>query len=306
MGVAPMTDSDTPRPPFDQAWTDAALHVFGVKYICVPDGRGGDVYVTREGWPLVDNLLPERWYDGKQYARRGYRLPGGTGAVYRVDTHDARGRAVDLVVKFCRFAQEVPLMVPVTQGDGLLEQEVANARFNSPFEEFGLLRDLRRGGFGPPDLRIRTKRPLAIYCPPKHHKLWQLGRTHTRCVPYVRRQERAQHGHEDRAIHLHEDRDYIMLFAYIKGENAEELAEAGVLTDLDLLRLSARVRRELALKGFYVLDNKPKHYILRRRARDGSLLRRNGRLVYGLVDFELMHRTHAYRRYIDSLELPVN
>ena len=50
-----------------------------------------------------------------------------------------------------------------------------------------------------------------------------------------------------------------------------------------------RVIRELADKGFRVLDNKPGHVILRRR-RDGTLLQRHGALAYVLVDFELLQR----------------
>ena len=60
-----------------------------------------------------------------------------------------------------------------------------------------------------------------------------------------------------------------------------------------------RVIRDLAAKGFRMLDVKPSHLILRTR-RDGSLLTRRGKLVYLLVDFELLQFTEAYRDWLAS------
>ncbi|MFP3422798.1 hypothetical protein R0K19_25865, partial [Bacillus sp. SIMBA_161] len=37
-----------------------------------------------------------------------------------------------------------------------------------------------------------------------------------------------------------------------------------------------------------VLDHKPKHFVLRERKDTGQLLRRHNRLVYALIDFELL------------------
>jgi hypothetical protein len=54
----------------------------------------------------------------------------------------------------------------------------------------------------------------------------------------------------------------------------------------------------MAAKGFRVLDIKPGHIILRQRL-DGRLLVRQGRLVYALVDFELLQRTEEYQRWVD-------
>ncbi|MDY0164916.1 MAG: hypothetical protein RBS80_00145 [Thermoguttaceae bacterium] len=58
--------------------------------------------------------------------------------------------------------------------------------------------------------------------------------------------------------------------------------------------LVVEVIQDLAAKGFRILDIKPAHIILRQR-RDGRLLTRHGRLVYALVDFELLQRAEDSR-----------
>ena len=79
----------------------------------------------------------------------------------------------------------------------------------------------------------------------------------------------------------------MLLFNWIDGSNAEDLVTAGMISQEEFFALTPRVTGDLAARGFRVLDNKPRHYILRKRA-DGSLLRRNGDLVYALVDYELL------------------
>jgi hypothetical protein len=205
----------------------------------------------------------------------------------------AHRRRLDLVVKFSRVAQDVPLHI-VSQ-----EREQANnpvgdsARFTNPFEEFGLLMELRRGAYGPPDLRIRTKRPLAIYCPAQRHDLWRMGRSKHQFA----RERRALLRHVQDGIELDIRRDYILLYGYVEGEDAETVHARGLLSREQLLALTLRVSEELAAKGFEVMDHKPKHFILRVRA-DGSLLRRHGRLPYVLIDFELMNRTAEHERWL--------
>ena len=52
----------------------------------------------------------------------------------------------------------------------------------------------------------------------------------------------------------------------------------------------AEVERELGQAGFCVLDMKPAHIVIR-FTKDGQLRRRkNGRLVYALIDYELLER----------------
>lgn len=97
-------------------------------------------------------------------------------------------------------------------------------------------------------------------------------------------------------VEMAPDRQYIYLFHWTRGHDAKHLAEAGELTRAETVRLVRTVIQDLAAKGFRMLDIKPGHIILRRRA-DGSLLRKGGKLVYALVDFELLQRTEEYQSW---------
>jgi len=278
--------------PFEKLDAEHTARIFGVDYARLLLNEGGELFVTRIGWKRLPALLPDRWFLNKRYVNEGFRLPGGTGNVFRLDAPTPTKPNLKLVVKIARSGQDVPLFVPGTFLDDISEEDVRYARWNSPFEEFGLVNELRRGRFGPQDLRIRTKRPLAIYCPPREFKDWQLGRSGS----VWRNMEQAlQHAQEIAAgthVHLHASRTYIMLFEWVDGENAEDCYKAGLVSEEEVRQLTLRVVGELAAKGFRVLDNKPRHFILRPQEGRG-LVRRNGELVYTLIDFELLQRTEA-------------
>jgi len=282
--------------PFDELPPEAAVRAFGVDYAHVKPEGGGDLYVTRYGWPVLSQLLPVNWYEDQWYARRGEKLPGGTGQVYRVPTRPVGGKSLDIVVKFSRVAQDVLLELATTVPEDLSPEILANARFNSPIEEFGLLMELRQGHglLGPG--RIRTQRPLAIYAPPEEYEVWQLGRN--RCCFHSHRLRSIEDDDAPaKAIELDIKRLYVLLYSWIDGRNAQEALEAGDLSYEEFVRLSPRVTGELWAAGFYVLDNKPTHFIVRKRRRDGALMRRDDHgIVYGLVDYELLQRTPEHRR----------
>lgn len=276
------------------------VNAFGVAYDHYSDPEGGELYITHHGRSYARWLQPDVWYKDERYHREGQRLTGGTGTVYRLKLSQPGEPRVELVVKFSRFAEYVPLFMPSTLPRDLPGYLAESARFNSPFEEFGLIEDMRRGHFGPPDLHILTKRPLAIYVTPGKHPLWQLGRTEGKFYEYdaaLKADQAARHQTE--TVQLDIQRQYIMLFGWVAGDNAEDLNLAGVLSNDEVEALTLRVNDELAQKGFRILDNKPKHFILRRRP-DGSLMRKNGVLVYVQVDFELLQRTDPYLAYLSG------
>ena len=276
---------------FDELDAEHTVRIFGVDYARLILEEGGELFVTRIGWKRLPALLPETWFINKRYVNEGYRLPGGTGNVFRLDAPVPTKPNLRLVVKIARSGQDVPLFVPGTFIDDISEEDVRYARWNGPFEEFGLVQELRRGQFGPQDLRIRTKRPLAIYCPPSEFKDWQLGRSGSVWSNLERALQQAQEFAAGDSVHLHASRLYIMLFEWIEGENAEDCFKAGLIAEEEVRDLTKRVVSELATKGFRVLDNKARHFIL--RPRNGDLVRRNGELVYTLIDFELLQRTAA-------------
>jgi len=299
-----MTDHPPPGYDFDLPMksvpSEFLVRAFGVDYVKCTDADGGELYITRYGWPIARNLLPDVWYRDGRFHKVGQRLTRGTGTVYRLRLSEPGESRVELVVKYSRFAEHVPLFMPVSLPDDLTGYLAASAKFNSPFEEFGLIEDLRMGRYGPSGLRILTKRPLAIYCTPSHHPLWQLGRTPGRFSEYEYALNADQVGVvEDERVYLEIGRQYILLFGWVRGHDAEDLHTAGLLNTDELEKLTLRVNHELAQKGFRILDNKPRHFILRRKP-DGSLLHRHGELVYVQVDFELLQRTQEYLDYMED------
>ncbi|MGD0946045.1 MAG: hypothetical protein ABSA52_01335 [Candidatus Binatia bacterium] len=280
--------------PFDRLPRDMILRAFGVDYAHVHLPEGGDLYVTRNGWPFLEQLLPANWYSDKWYARQGDKLPG-SGHVYHVCTRPVGGKSIEVVVKFSRVAREVPLEVATTFPDDVPPEVIANARFNSPMEEFGLVMELRRAAEGPGHAQLLTQRPLAIYAPAQEFELWELGRDDSRFRAHWHLLAQDQEN-RPKAIELDIKRIYVMLYSWTKGQDAEEVLRAGDISEQECRDLTVLAIQDLRNKGFRVLDNKPKHFILRKRRSDGQILRRNGgRIVYGLVDFELLQRTPAYQ-----------
>ncbi len=287
--------SDLPVPrDFDTLPGASIVRAFGVDYghVCPPEG--GDLYVTRFGWHAMPHVLPAHWYVNEWYARSGARLIGGTGMVYRVRTRPFEGRSADIVVKFSRMAQDVPVEVRSTFPEDIPTEILAAARVNSPLEEFGLRMELRAAT--PPDsaAHVLTQRPFAIYAAPETFPLWQLGRDEWRFNVHRKVLEDDQRQHA-KAIELDIRRIYVLLYGWVEGRDAEEVHDAGEIDEEVMKDLTIRVIGDLGVRGYRVLDNKPKHFILRKR-RSGPLVQRHGELAYALVDFEFLQRTPEHQR----------
>ena len=276
-------------------------YVYGVPYVELTDSSGGTIWLTRYGWSLLEQLDPMRWYHDRAYDRSGEYLSKGSGAVFRVAGENSAGRTVGLVVKFSRVALDLPLEVSSRFPDGLPRHVLDASAFNDPFEEFGALEELRRGEFGPRDVRVRTKRPLAIYSPSRQLKPWQLQRSKHQFLQHANRLAKNQENLVEGIppVQMQFDRQYITLFHWVGGLDAEALVEAGAISETEVSEVVIQVMKDLASKGFRVLDMKPNHIILRQRL-DGGLLRRHGRLVYAVVDFELLQRTEEYQEWRET------
>jgi len=281
------------RTAFHQAPHELRRAAFGVPYVQLDDATGGRLWVTRHGWQHLKQLDPASWFFDRQYSRRGQQLTGGTGSVFRVPCLGPRPRAIDLVVKFSRMAQEIMVDVSALLPGDLAERAIEGAAMNDPFQEFGLLEELRTSKLGPADVRILTKRPLAIYSPGKAFDSWQLGRTEDRfrCHRCRLDMDQAQQASGLQPVEMSIQRQYIMLFHWVRGEDAEQLLRRGVISASEARALVLDAVDDLAAKGFRVLDMKPNHMILRHRPGKG-LLRRGPRAVYALIDFELLQRTN--------------
>ncbi|WP_428938321.1 hypothetical protein [Fontivita pretiosa] len=292
------------------------LRILGVNYVHIPTADGGDLYLTERGVPFVRHLDPRNWYEPQWFKQHRQRL-AGTGTVYRLPTRPLDGQtmddrsgtgdrrdmtpgaataaagrrpgpdSIDLVVKWSRVGQDVAL-------DTFALQRNIDAEFNTPFEEFARLEELRRGEHGPASLRILTQKPLAIYVPPEQMQMWQTGRSREKILARMARHP---------GVEIDVLRSYIMLYQWIDGYNAIEAFAMCAPTlearQRELKELTLRVDRELAAKGFVVADHKPTHLIL--RIRDGKILRRrDGSIAYALVDYELLSRTADYEDSVQA------
>lgn len=249
----------------------------GVEYLQMQLRGGGDLFLTRFGLPFVDHLQPENWFESDWFDGHRRRLRG-TSTIYQVRTKAVMGRSLDLVVRYNRVAEDLPV-------DAASRDQHFNAAFNSPFDEVTQVCALRAARLGGQRRRILTKRPLAIYSPPQRLKLWQTGRNESLMAITQAR----LHGFK-----LDITRQYLLLYGWIKGVDVQDAADqfgvAGAAGEALKAKALAEVEQELAEAGFKVTDMKPAHIIVRFNP-DGSLMRRkDGRLVYALVDYELLER----------------
>jgi hypothetical protein len=281
--------------PFPQLPEEHRVCVYGINYARFILDTGGELYLTQDGWGMSTLVLPKAWFTEQRYATQGKPLEGATGTVYRLPTARPLGATRDVVVKFSRVAQDVPLFFDRESNPSVPLSLQENVYFNDPFEEFALTHELRTGIYGPPEIRIRVKKPLAIYCPPMEYELWQLGR---KAYMFNQSASRLQQDQARRGIRvpvtLHRNRDYIVLYQWVKGLDAEHMFQKGLLDEPAMHALHHRVNKELLLKGFVMLDNKPRHVILREHRSTGGLLMRHAEMAYALVDFELLKRTPDY------------
>ncbi|MGO8836159.1 MAG: hypothetical protein ACLQAH_17525 [Limisphaerales bacterium] len=264
-----------------------AMSLMGVDYYRLKTADGGELYLTRFGLPFWKNLLPHNWYAREWFEPNRERLEG-TSMVYKVPTRPVDGKVLHLVVKWSRVGEVVPM-------DTLTVNKFINAEFNSPFEEFSLLMELRRGEAGPAGIRIRTQRPLAIYVPSNRLQLWQTGRSEDKIRAKVTRHP---------GVEIDILRQYVVLFGWIKGLDAVETAVKfgfeGAMQAEFLARVTSLVTHELWQKGYRVVDMKPAHIILRPQPKRLLLRDHNDQFAYALVDYELLERTPEHEQAVRS------
>lgn len=255
------------------------LWILGVEYLRWHT-TAGELYLTRFGCPFAEQLAPENWYAPDWFVAQRTRLPG-TSAIYRVPTRTIGGVSLDLVVRFSRVGEEVPL-------DTLTVCQYPHAEFNSPFEEIALVMQLRAVCAEASRPVLLTKRPLAVFAPAQRLQRWQTGRRENKLAA-----KRARHPE----VELDLLQPYLLLYGWIDGLNAVQTADQLGLPEgprqAFLADLTQGAIRDLAAHGFRMLDIKPEHLLLRLRP-DGTLLQRpDGQPAYALVDYELLERLEA-------------
>ncbi|MDD5112101.1 MAG: hypothetical protein PHG85_06115 [Candidatus Altiarchaeota archaeon] len=289
------------------------VRAFGVDYVQLTMPDGGHLYLTKYGLPHIRLLMPDAWYDGDWLGKKGERMKCGSGAVYRLTTREmdaktgrltdeatGKGRTMGLLVKWSRMSQQPSVTIqPEVQAKfrTILGQEIdpSNTRFNSPFEEFGLVMELREGSaFGESGKRVLTQKPLAIYSPAESVDPMRRGREEW--VFSIDQSVMRRHDEDEtRRVELDIRRGYAVIYEWVKGVDA---AQSGMTAD-GMDAFTTRVIQDLERKGFVVPDTKPAHFIVRPRKAGGGEI---GALVgddkrgtpYALVDFELLRRTPAH------------
>jgi len=128
------------------------VYVLHLVYFHTKTSDGGDLYLTRFAEPYEEHFEIRNWYEKKWFHTRRIRLKG-TSSVYKVPTRVVNGKSLDLVVKNCRVGEDVPL-------DTHTLQEFCDAEFNSPWEEFSLVMEMKESTYGPKDMKVKTQRPL--------------------------------------------------------------------------------------------------------------------------------------------------
>jgi hypothetical protein len=281
------------------------LNILGTVYVHRKSSDGGDIYLTRFGLHCADLLEIENWYEKKWFEDNRVRLEG-TSAVYRVPTKIVDGKHIELVVKHCRVGEDVPLETRT-----LLE--FLNAEFNSPWEEFALVLEMREGKFGPEDLFIQTQEPLAIYVPPEKMQIWQSGRSQAKI-----NRIRARHP----GIDLDILRQYKLIYGWIKGKDIvsifKDLGFEGDELNKKLEPLTRKVISDMEQKGYAVVDMKPAHIIIREnemkmvedvckckidiKDKGAALVEQSiHRGIYSVVDYELLLRTPPHEEKVSFL-----
>jgi len=281
------------------------VNVLGVVYAHHKSSDGGDIYLTRFAEEYREHLEIENWYEKEWFKKNKIRL-AGTGSVYKIPTKRINGKVLELVIKNSRVGEDVPV-------DTHTLQEFCDAEFNSPWEEFSLVMELRESLYGPKNLRINTQLPMAIYVPPERMQIWQSGRSRAKI-----NRIRAKHP----GIDLDILKQYKLIYKWIEGKDLLEIFKHIDIeedTRLEHLRILDRtVMSHLMKKGYLVADMKPEHIIINeddsrrieeiRNSSVSNPAKRQLDLIYeiihsgrySVVDYELMLRTPEHEAKVKN------
>jgi len=158
--------------------------------------------------------------------------------------------------------------------------ELVNAEFNSPFEEFSLVMELRNAIYDSSG-QIIAQKPLAIYVPSESIELSRTGRKEYKMQAKIE-------AHKEIALDM--NRSYAVIYEWIQGIDATQAYKEGIIEKEYMKSLTLKSHESIKKNGFIVRDRKPHHVIIRPK-KDGGLARyKEGEIVYALVDFELLQR----------------
>ena len=111
------------------------IKILDVYFVSFHNPSGDDLYITEYGLPYLRLLDPFNFLTDEDWYRHNSVRLSGTASAYRVRTKKVNGIHKDLVIKWNRMGQDIP----GDQGSG----EFSDSAFNSPFEEFSLVQELK-------------------------------------------------------------------------------------------------------------------------------------------------------------------
>jgi hypothetical protein len=258
-----------------------ALHV---NYLHIKLANGDDLYLTKYGLPIYKNLMPENYWSDKKWLKNNSIKLSGTSSVYKIKTKEFSGRSREIVLKWNRMGQDVP-------GEWDIDNSMTT-EFNSPFEEFSLLEELRNSRNEFPGI-IRTQLPLAIFVPAGKVTLFRLGRKEYQLKKKIK-------NHLD--IKLDFERNYSVIYQWIKGFDAVEAYKKGLLSEEEMGNLTLSVEKDMKKQGYIIKDRKPHHIILKKNKKGNLIKDKNKKLLYAVIDYELLTRTSDREKMIIKLK----
>ncbi|MEK6795699.1 MAG: hypothetical protein AABZ39_13040 [Spirochaetota bacterium] len=232
-----------------------------------------DMYLTEFGMPLADILMPGNFLTDEAWFKNNSTRLSGTSCLYKVRTKDMQGQFADIVLKWNRMGMAVPVDTYMN--------ELANAEFNSPFEEFSLVMELR-DAVRCYDIHLALQKPLAIYVPRETVELWQSGREEYRMNYKI-----ASH----KEIALDMNRSYAVIYQWLPGMDAAVMCEKQIISAEEMERITVEMDDMLRGIGFLVRDRKPHHIILKPDEKEGYTRDASGMPVRALIDYELLAHT---------------
>ncbi|MBN1410589.1 MAG: hypothetical protein JW969_07065 [Spirochaetales bacterium] len=259
------------------------VKIFDVLYIHLKLDDDEDLYVSRYGLPYVEQLKPANYLlDREWFDTHSIRLSDDS-CTYRVTTKKVNDKTKDIIIKWNRMGEDVP-------GEGKAEA-MGQAEFNSPFEEFSLVMELRKTKYESQG-RIITQKPLAIYVPNELREECRTPRDERKMQSLIR-------AHKD--VKLDVLRQYLVIYEWVKGIDAAQAHLQGLLTEKQVGGLVKRVEAEMTAKGYFVRDGKADNIIIKPVKGGNLLCDIEGNIMYALVDFELLGRTAERRDYLDRI-----
>ncbi len=259
--------------------------ILNVNYAHKKFENGADLYVTQYGLPFYTLLDPNNYLNDKEWFRNNSIRLSGSSTTYKVTTKRINKKSKDFVIKYNRMGQEIP-------GAEKLH-ELGNAEFNSPFEEFSLVMELKHAKnetLG----NVITQKPLAIYVPAKRIELWRTGRMEYKLQPKLETHRRD--------VELDMFRAYVVIYEWINGIDAAHAFKEEIIDEQQMINLTREVEQEMNLKGFVARDSKPHHIIIRPDAGGGLKKDRSQNVLRAVIDYELLARTPEKEEMIRKLK----